>query len=104
MAGSQFRNASDVATAMKQFATGTSQETAKGSFAPLNSLTALSDAIVCLCDEVTRLRAELDDLRTRNKSVGSPSRDGKSAPDGKGTAPRPKAVHKKKTRKPVRTH
>lgn len=95
MAGSQFHNASDVATAMKQFATGTSQETAKGSFAPLTSLTALSDAIVCLCDEITQLRAELDDLRTRTKAEAA-STAVKRMP------PRPKALLKKKARKPAR--
>jgi len=95
MAGSQFHNASDVATAMKQFATGTSQETAKGSFAPLTSLTALSDAIVCLCDEITQLRAELDDLRTRTRA------DGTSAV-AKRSPPRPKSLLKKKARKTVR--
>lgn len=88
MAGSQFHNASDVATAMKQFATGTSQETAKGSFAPLTSLTALSDAIVCLSDEITQLRAELDELRTQTNATKSP--------------PRPKGLLKKKARKSIR--
>lgn len=93
MAGSQFRNASDVCTAMKQFATGTSQETAKGSFAPLTSLTALSDAIVCLCDEITQMRAELDDLRTRTKSA---------PPQAKGAAPPPKSMLKRKAKKAAR--
>ena len=65
---SQLRNVADACTAMKQFAAGTSQETAKGSFAPLSSLTALSDAIVCLCDEMTQMRAELDDLRTKART------------------------------------
>jgi hypothetical protein len=97
MAGSQFRNVSDVCTAMKQFATGTSQETAKGSFAPLNSLTALSDAIVCLCDEITQLRAELDDLRTKSKAgMAAP-------PPAKGAAPLPKSLLKKKSKKAVRS-
>jgi hypothetical protein len=78
---------------MKQFATGTSQESAKGSFAPLTSLTALSDAIVCLCDEITQMRAELDDLRTRTK--GTP-------PQAEGAAPRPKSMLKKKAKKAAR--
>ena len=95
MAGSQFHNASDVCTAMKQFATGTSQETAKGSFAPLTSLTALSDAIVCLCDEITQLRAELDDLRTKTKASTTPA-------STKETPPRPNLL-KRKARKPART-
>ena len=89
MAGSQFRNVSDVCTAMKQFAQGTSQETAKGSFAPLTSLTALSDAIVCLCDEITQMRAELDDLRTRTRADAQ-------------TAPRPKSLLKKQAKKASR--
>ena len=92
MAGSQFRNASDVCTAMKQFATGASQETAKGSFAPLTSLTALSDAIVCLCDEITQMRAELDELRTQRRA---------DTPQAKGSAPRPKSLLKK-AKKPGR--
>lgn len=91
MAGSQFRNVSDVATAMKQFATSTSHETAKGSFAPLHSLSALSDAIVCLCDQITQLRAEVDDLRTQAKS-SPPSKGGRSA------SPRPKLLKKKARR------
>ena len=95
MAGSQFHNASDVCTAMKQFATGTSQESAKGSFAPLTSLSALSDAIVCLCDEIMQLRAELDELRTQTKA-STASRAAKPVP-------RPKAMLKKKARKPART-
>jgi hypothetical protein len=94
MAGSQFRNASDVHTAMTQFAAGTSQETAKGSFAPLTSLTALSDAIVCLCDEITQLRAEVDELRTRANSA---------ARGGKRDIPRPKSLLKKKAKKAVRS-
>lgn len=93
MAGSQFRNASDVCTAMKQFAAGTSQETAKGSFAPLTSLTALSDAIVCLCDEITQMRAELDDLRTQTRA------DAAAPSQAKGEAPRPKSLLKKKAKK-----
>lgn len=92
MAGSQFHNASDVATAMKQFATGTSQETAKGSFAPLTSLTALSDAIVCLCDEITQMRAELDELRTQTRPDAATRRS-------RGSAPPPKALLKKKAKK-----
>ena len=87
MAGSQFRNCSDVSTAMKQFATGTSHEQAKGSFAPLTSLTALSDAIVCLCEEFSKLKAEVDDLRTIQRADG--------ASKARSAVPRPKASPKK---------
>jgi len=64
MAGSQFRNASDVCTAMKQFSTQTSQSSAKGSFTTLDSLTTFSEAITKLCEEVLQLRVELDELKT----------------------------------------
>jgi hypothetical protein len=49
---------------MKQFSTSTSQSSAKGSFTTLDSLTTFSDALAFLCDEITQLRAELDDVRS----------------------------------------
>lgn len=87
MAGSQFRNCSDVSTAMRQFATGTSHEQAKGSFAPLTSLTALSDAIVCLCEELSKLKAEVDDLRTIQRA--------ETAANPPSAVPRPKSSQSK---------
>jgi hypothetical protein len=95
MAHESFRDLSDVRTAMKQFAQGTSQDKAKGSFAPLNSLTELGDAIAFLCQEVSQLRAEVDEMRTRH------NRDG-AASSSDGAVPRPKQLPKKKAKTTLR--
>jgi len=90
MAGSQFHNVSDVCTAMKQFSTSTSQSAAKGSFTTLDSLTTFSEAITCLCDEVMQLRAEIDELKTAQKSAG-------------GAVPPPKSARRHKAKRKMPT-
>ena len=71
MAGSQFHNASDVCTAMSQFTAQTSQSSARGSFSTLDHLTTFSEAITCLCQEVTQLRAELNELKSKRGKDGA---------------------------------
>jgi hypothetical protein len=79
MAGSQFHNASDVCTAMKQFTTQTSQSSARGSFSTLDHLSSFSEALTCLCQEVIQLRAELDDLKTKMARDGATQTPQKAA-------------------------
>jgi hypothetical protein len=75
MASSQFHNVSDVCSAMKQFSTQTSQSAARGSFSTLDQLRNFSEALACLCDEITQLRAELGDVKlTQARKVASPRR------------------------------
>jgi uncharacterized small protein (DUF1192 family) len=65
MADSQFRGVADICSAMKQFSTQSSQPAARGSFSTLDNLAQFSEAIAFLCDEITQLKAELNEIRSQ---------------------------------------
>lgn len=94
MSGSQFHNVGDVCTAMKQFTRQTSQSSSKGSFATQDMLTTFSEAFTSMCEEVQRLRAEVDDMKTQlmkisnNDSGSTPAPPRAAKKGGKKRSPR----------------